>query len=101
MAKRKVIRSVPIFREDQGKCMQWCLANGIRIHVQQGNEYHESDYRKRTVWKIKPYKDGLVRLSIFDNGEITESPKMYTQDEAHIKIWELYCYMYDKYSQQT
>ena len=102
MAKKKTIKSIPIFREDQGKCMSWCLNNGIRIHIKLGEEGLENNrygnlYRKKkTQYKIlEPYEKGLVKIEIYNNGAITKSPKLYTQYEANLKIWELYCHFYD------
>lgn len=115
-AKRRVARNVPIVREDQGKCMSWCINNGIKIYVKLGEEYlddeeisywnsakNRKDKKTIQVTKIKnPYENGLsVKVEVNDNGLIKTSGDIYTHHEAHIKIWELYCYMYDKYSQQT
>jgi len=66
------------------------------MHINLGEEYSESDYRKRTVWKIRnPYEKGLVKIAVDNNGIRSLSPKLYTQEEANIKIWELYCHFYD------
>lgn len=65
------------------------------MHIKLGEDYSDKDYRKRTVWKIKPYEKGLVKLEIYNNGAITISPKLYSQKEANMKIWELYCHFYD------
>lgn len=97
MAKKKVLKGAPMFREDQSKCMSWCINNGIRMHINMGEEYSDTDYRRKAVWKIRdPYEKGLVKIEVNNNGVPSLSPKLYSQQEANVKMSELYCYFYDK-----
>lgn len=104
MAKKKAIQGAPMFREDQSKCMSWCINNGIRMHINMGEEYSAEEWtgtkknrRKITVKKIKnTYEKGLVKIAINNNGVYSLSPKLYSQQEANVKMSELYCYFYDK-----
>jgi len=57
--------------------MQWCLNNNITVG-------------------ILPTTKGL-KIEINDNGKNKESPKIYDQEEAQRKCWELYLYFYDKH----
>ena len=96
MAKRNIRKATPIYREDQGNCMSWCLNKGIKIRMQLGEEKYESTYKRKAVYVSKPFEDGLVEIWIDERGRPIRSPKRYTQDEANMKIWELYCHYYDK-----
>lgn len=101
--KRNKMSGIPMYRVDQDKCMHWCLSNGIRIHINLGEEYLAEEWRtsgkekyKVNVNKIKnPYEDGLVKIFVNNNGIIALSPKTYTQKEANLKIYEFYCHYYD------
>lgn len=83
--------------------MSWCLNNGIRIHINLGEEYLTKEWigtkenrRKVEVTKIRnTYDKGLVKVAVDNNGIPSLSPKLYTQEEANLKIWELYCHFYD------
>lgn len=72
------------------------------MHIMQGEEGIETKrtgnlYRKKkSAYKITtPYENGLVKIEIYNNGAITKSPVLYSQAEANLKIWELYCHFYD------
>lgn len=67
------------------KCMQWCLQNRIKIHVEP-----EIDF------SIKPAKTGKYRIIINDNGKTITSEAKYSNPDACTKVWELYCYLYKK-----
>lgn len=108
MAKRSELKSIPIYREDQSKCMHWCINNGIKIEIMLGESEYAVKYsfredvngvkekRTGTYCKIEePYEKGLVRIKVNNNGAITKSPNLYLQKEANMKIWELYCHLYD------
>lgn len=108
MAKRNTLKSIPIYREDQNKCMSWCLNNGIKTYITLGEaeelskysfgEYVNGQRIKRSVSSLKiidPYEKGLVRVVVDNNGAITKSPELYTQEEANMKIWQIYCHFYD------
>ena len=70
-----------MFEEFQYDAFQWCVENGIKIYC-------------------LPKKKGekLYAVEINDNGKITTSDKLYKQTNVDMKIWELYCYYYTKYS---
>ena len=79
MARKRKPLPKEVFRNDQWKCMSWCLVNGIKIyHVPR--KYYEKDYY----------------IEIDDNTNKIRSPEQYPPKEASLKIWELYCYYYDK-----
>ncbi len=101
--KRNKMIGIPVYRVDQDKCMHWCFSNGIKIHINLGKEYLDTEWRtsgkekyKVNVNKIKdPYENGLVKIFVDNNGIIALSPKTYTQQEANLKIYEFYCHYYD------
>ena len=83
MAKKNKLSKVDhYFRIDMHQCYQWCLHNRIKIYPLASNT-------------------GSHFIEIEDNGMVRQSEQEYTRKEVYKKIWELYCYMYDKYSQQT
>ena len=59
MAKRMKVKTYPIYSNDMHKCMQWCLQNRIKIHVEP-----EIDF------SIKPAKTGKYRIIINDTNWI-------------------------------
>jgi hypothetical protein len=90
MAKKKRIKSDDYFRVDMHICYQWCLHNGVKVYpkprrVNKGTE-------KRPIW----YATGEIDIIVENNGVITKSPEPYTKKDVYKKIWELYCYIYDK-----
>lgn len=76
MAKRQKQENLPVYRIDMHTCMQWCLANGIKIYP-------------------IPLPNGEYELEINNNGTIMRSPKTYKKLEYLSKIWELYCHYFD------
>ena len=76
MAKRRKAEYHPIYRIDMHACMQWCLANGIKIYP-------------------IPDTHGEYTIEINNNGTIIRSPKKYKKVESFSKIWELYCHYFD------
>jgi len=79
MARKRKPLPKEIFRTDQWECMSWCLANGIKIYYVP-KKHHEEDY----LIEIDHYTDKI------------RSTERYSVKEASLKIWELYCYYYDK-----
>tara|TARA_R110002167_G_scaffold38795_6_gene120438 strand:- start:869 stop:1111 length:243 start_codon:yes stop_codon:yes gene_type:complete len=73
--KKKKIRIT--VSDKHRKAMQWCLNNNITVG-------------------ILPTTRGL-KIEINDNGKTKKSPKIYDQEEAQRKCWELYLYFYDKH----
>jgi len=70
-----------MFEEFQYDAFQWCMENGIKRYC---------------LPKKKDEK--LYAVEVNDNGKITTSDKLYKQTDVDMKIWELYCYYYTKYS---
>jgi len=62
------------------KKISWCLKNYIFI------------YPHPTSKGRKP----LVNIYINTSGKIKKGKEIYTQDKVHLKIYELYDYIYDK-----
>ena len=63
--------------EEHHKAMSWCLKNNIKIYP-------------------KVVKNGF-RIEINDNGKLIRSPKVYSDLEVQLKMWELYLYFYKKF----
>ena len=82
--KRIPLPKVDVYREDQWRCQSWCLKNGVKI-------YHLP----------KRYNANGFYFAVESSGNITKSIKYDTISEASYKIWELYCYIYDKYNKQS
>ena len=60
------------------KAIQWCINNDILVSA-------------------LPTKRG-TKIEIVNKIKRKVSPKTYKKDELHLKIWELYLYLYQKYS---
>ena len=58
--------------------MQWCINNNIYVSV-------------------LPTKRG-TKIEIVNKNQRNISPKTYKKDDLYKKIWELYLYLYKKYS---
>ena len=63
--------------DEHHKAMSWCLKNNIKIYP-------------------KVVKNGF-RIEINDNGKLIRSPKVYSDLEVQLKMWELYLYFYKKF----
>ena len=63
--------------EEHHEAMSWCLKNNIKIYP-------------------KVAKNGF-RIEINDNGKLIRSPKVYSDLEVQLKMWELYLYFYKKF----
>lgn len=66
-----------IVTDEHHKAMSWCLKNNIKIYP-------------------KVVKNGF-RIEINDNGKLIRSPKVYSDLEVQLKMWELYLYFYKKF----
>lgn len=75
MAKRMKVRNYEIYSEDMHKCMQWCIANGIKIYIL-GSVKNEH------------------KVEVNNNGKKTTSEEEYSIVDATAKVWELYCHFY-------
>lgn len=83
MAKKNTYSKVDEFyRIDMYTCYRWCLHNGIKIYC-------------------VALKNGMYHIEVDDNGLLKNSNQEYTKKEVYKKIWEAYCYMYDKYFHTT
>lgn len=76
MAKRNKIENLPVYRIDMHACMQWCLANGIKIYP-------------------IPLGNGEYNLEVNNNGTLSTSTRTYSKMESLQKTWELYCHYFD------
>ena len=63
--------------EEHHEAMSWCLKNNIKIYP-------------------KVAKSGF-RIEINDNNKLIRSPKVYSDLEVQLKMWELYLYFYKKF----
>lgn len=63
--------------DEHHKAMSWCFKNNIKIYP-------------------KVAKNGF-RIEINDNGKLIRSPKVYSDLEVQLKMWELYLYFYKKF----
>ena len=72
-------KSIPIFRNDQWNCFRWCVKNNIKIYPVPRKQ-HETTYE----------------IEIFDNGTTQRSGVKYSYEEMALKLWELYCVIYDR-----
>lgn len=79
VSRGKIYKKKHIFRSDQWRCMSWCLSRGIKIYIVPRRWDQEGNYVE-----IDNYTDK------------TRSTERYSDEEASLKIWELYCYYYDK-----
>jgi hypothetical protein len=73
-----MMKKIKPVTDEHRKAIQWCLKNNIKVGV-------------------KATKKGL-QVEIDDNNKNTCSPNIYTNEQAIDKCWELYLYIYKKYS---
>lgn len=84
MARKRKEMFIGIYRSDQWKCCSWCLENNIKVSLVP-KRYNQEDYQ--------------VEVNLF--GDITKSDIRYSLEDAQMKYWELYCFLHDKYNQDS
>ncbi len=68
-----------IYRSDQWDCFDWCEKNNIRVYP-----------------VPRKWIDKHQEIEVDIGGDITRSGTKYKLEEVQIKIWELYCHLYDE-----
>lgn len=67
-----------IFRFDQWDCFEWCTKNKIYV------------YPVPRKWHDKEQE-----IEVVMDGKTIRSGKKYKLKDVQLKVWELYCHLYD------
>lgn len=73
-----------IYRSDQWQCFEWCEKHHIKV------------YPVPRKWKDKEQE-----IEVDIQGEIIRSGTKYKLSEVQLKVWELYCHLYDTRSKAS
>jgi len=68
-----------IYRSDQWDCFNWCEKNNIRVYP-----------------VPRKWNDKHQEIEVDIRGDIIRSGTKYKLEQVQIKVWELYCHLYDE-----